>query len=240
MIALNQNFNTRADSVEANNVLYEQMLADANPSTLAEYDDFFRRNGNDSNEGALGVVAGSMDAGKADVKLSGLGKLIDKSMEGREAADVDKSSNVSQGARIVEDNLLDEQIAGNLSYDTPEMAAIGHTAEDLEVGLATVYEQLLSAGVPETDLNHAMAAGGVDDLRATVEMFFDLAEDNNIPMTGYIQDLDQGFMNLQIENDEQNVAPVVGMEKEAPVMAMELEDFVPPVPSDEPTPMRLG
>ncbi|PCI97645.1 MAG: hypothetical protein COB14_08895 [Alphaproteobacteria bacterium] len=242
MIALNQDFNSRADSIEANNVLYEQMLSDANPNTLAEYDDFFRRNGNDSNEGALSVLRDSMDAagGKAGTKLAGLGKLIDKNMEGRDAADTSKSSNVSQGARIVEDNLLDEQIAEDLNYDTPEMAAVGHTEADLEVAIATVYEQLLSAGVPETDLNHAMAAGGVDDPRATVEMFFDLAENNNIPMTGYIQDVDLGLMNLQLENGEQDVTPVVGIEEEAPVMAMEFDDFAPVIQPDEPTPMRLG
>lgn len=238
MLALNQNFNSRADSMEANNVLYEQMLRDANPKTLAEYDDFFRRNGNDSNEGALGVVRGAMDAagGKAGAKLAGLGQLIDKNTEGREAADAARSSNVSQRARIVEE----EQVIGNLGYDVPEMAAIGHTKEELEVSLASVYEQLRAAGVPETDLNHAMAAGGVDDPRATVEKFFDLAQDNNLPVTGYIMDLDQGFVQLQIEDGVDDIAPVVGLEIDDPAMKMALEDFSPSVQPAEPSPVRLG
>ncbi|MGH1378874.1 MAG: hypothetical protein ACRBB3_08645 [Alphaproteobacteria bacterium] len=218
MVTLNQNFNERSDSAEANNVLYENMLADANPNTLAEYDDFARRNGNDSNEGALSVVRDSMDAagGKAGVKLAGLGKLIDKSMEGREAADIDKSSNVSQKARIAEDELVENAAseAEELVYLTPDMATIGETEWELEAAIATVYEQLLSAGVPESDLNHAMAAGGPDDPRATVEVFFDLAEDNNIPMTDYIQDLDQGFVNLQIANGDLDVKPLVGSDPE--------------------------
>lgn len=238
MITLNQDFNSRADSVEASNILYEQMLSDANPNTLAEYDDFFRRNGNDSNEGALSVVRGSMDAagGKAGAKLAGLGQLIDKNTEGREAADAARSSNVSQRARIVEE----EQVIENLGYDVPEMAAIGHTKEELEVSLASAYEQLRAAGVPETDLNHAMAAGGVDDPRATVEQFFDLAQDNNIPVTGYIMDLDQGFIQLQIEDGIDDIAPVVGLKIDDPTMEMDLEGLAPAVQPAEPSSMRFG
>lgn len=211
MVTINQDFNARSDTTQASNILFEQMLADANPNTLAEYDDFARKNGNDSNEAALAVVRDSMDAagGKAGVKLAGLGKLIDKSMEGRESADIDKSSNVSQGARMAEDDLYANG-AEDLVYLTPDMASIGETEWELEAAIATVYEQLLSAGVPESDLNHAMAAGGLDDPRATVEAFFDLAEDNNIPMTDYIQDLDRGFVSLQVSNGDVDIKPVVG------------------------------
>lgn len=222
MVTLNQDFNTISDTAEANNVLYEQMLENANPNTLAEYDDFARRNGNDSNEGALSVVRDSMDAagGKAGVKLAGLGKLIDKTMEGRGAADIDKSSNVSQSARIAEDNLVGNDNAEDLVYLTPDMASIGETEWELDAAIATVYEQLLSAGVPESDLNHAMAAGGVDDPRATVEAFLNLAEDNNIPMTDYIKDLDQGLMSLQISNGDTDVKPALGN-------TLELSDITP-------------
>ncbi|PCJ99348.1 MAG: hypothetical protein COA45_04735 [Zetaproteobacteria bacterium] len=238
MTTLNQDFKFSADSAAANDILLEKTLMGMGLNTLAEYDKFFRLQGNSSNEGALNFVAGSMAAagGKAGVKLAGLGQLIDKTTEARESADESKSSNMSQGARISEE----QQAIEGLNYEVPEMAAIGHTKDDFEVGLASVYEQLRAAGIPESDLNFAMAAGGVDDPRATVEMFYDLALDNNIPVTGYIMDLDQGYAQLQIEDGMENIAPVVGLEIDAPTMDLDNRDLELEAKFDDFSPMRMS
>lgn len=213
-------------SAAAREAAIVELLEDVNPSNSHAFETFFRLNGDTSNEAALDVMRDSLDVsgGKSGVKLKGLGEMLDDNTKARDGS---KSSNVSAVARS-------EHEVFELKTPTQDLPRIGNNMEDIEICMQAVYVALLEAGVPETDLNHVMRVG--NDPREMVGELYDIAQDNNIPLDGYISDIDQSLVDWQMANNIKNVVPAIGtVEAKPELMASNDLDYDLPVPP----PMRM-
>ncbi len=158
----------------------------------------------------------------ADLSSGQLGLMhaIERSVDnGLKRFDGSLSQNLSEIAQFKHE-ALELGASDKLSFDTPDMPHIGNNYDDLQSSLYFIYEQLLEAGVSETDLNQAMAAGGIDNDRATLSSFYDLAQDNDITLSSYIQNVDQAYVDIMHADGVKDIKAVVGTVTEEPELAV--------------------
>ncbi len=120
---------------------------------------------------------------------------------------------------------VDESMArydGSRSQNLSESAQMGHEVhnlsdmpvargEDMNPVIAAIYMALGAFGISEGTLNEAMAAGDVDNDRATLEVFHELAEKSGLhELVEYIQGADEVAMHAQLEAGIRDVAPAIG------------------------------
>ncbi len=194
-----KSFNT-STNIDLDTVTF---LQSANPKIDDEFETFFRLNGDSSNEAALTVMRDNLDFSRGDSgeKLDASGKMIDNNIyNNMEARDGSKSANTNAFMRKQKDKEFD--------FKMPDMPRVGKNMEDINVCMQAVYIALLEAGAPEGALNYAMRADSTP--RETVVEFYNIAQSNNIALTGYIQVIDQALIDMQEASNIKDIAPVVG------------------------------
>lgn len=111
-------------------------------------------------------------------------------------------------------------VAGVEHFDlnAPEI----HEENDLELAIQRTIEILAEAGVPESELNKAMAAGGIDNNFETLESLADVADQYKIPEA-------QGYLNLvQADMSQMGIGGKMAVFASAPAANDEHYDLVDP------------
>ncbi len=154
----------------------------------------------------------------ADMSSGQLGLMhsIERNVDnGLSRFDGSLSQNLSEGAQLKHE-VLELSTPDTLNFNAPHVPLIGNNNNDLQIAVYFIYEQLIEAGVPESDLNHAMAAGGIDNDRATVGAFYDLAQDNDVALSDYIQNVDQAYVGVMRADGIKDIEAIVGTVIEEP------------------------
>lgn len=88
-----------------------------------------------------------------------------------------------------------------------------HDADDLELAVQRTYEILAEAGVPDRELNQAMAAGAKnDDNYAILQEMKELADEHKVPEAqGYLNLVSQDMETLGIGGKPESAAPALAM-----------------------------
>lgn len=206
-----QNFALASDA--ANDADY---LARDTSAANAEYYDNFMNNLEDIQSHDIDYVSLHLgDYGKeeafyqikeiADTTSGELGKAatLEESVDqAQERFQGSLSQNLSEDGQARQEAL--ELSVPDDFIDRPDMA-------ETEAAISAVYFELMESGVPESDLVHAMAAGGPDDHHATIEVFHDLAQENGLPMLGgYLEGVDHALIEQQQEMGLRDLPTPVG------------------------------
>ncbi len=228
-VRLLNNFNDESGITDygsaANEEHYSTLLQNVTDLQGSDIDYASLQLGDFSSDDALKELLNDDSASGELGKSAALERMADKSVEARAGS---LSKNMSEIEQTKHEN-FELNTPDKLDFDTPDMPIISESDYDLQAATAYIFEELLEAGVPESDLNHAMAAGGIDDNRATIAEFHDLAQDNNIHLTDYIQDVDQAYVTMQITDGIQNIVPALGT-IDAPQLAMNDDSYEQPIP----------
>lgn len=179
--------------------------------------------GDTGNEAALHVIDDRADVtGGGDLdRMPELEKGVDKSLLARQGS---LSKNLSDDAQMA-------QAAGEWNslerydLDVPEI----REENDVELAITKTVEILQEAGVPDSELNRAMAAGGVDNSFETLDALKDLATDYEVPEAqGYLASVDQDMAQTGIV--PVNIAPQMGVTT-YPGVAMNDANYTQPLPA---------
>lgn len=98
----------------------------------------------------------------------------------------------------------------HFNYDTPEFEI--HEDHDMEVAIMAVYEAMVNAGVPESELNLALATGGVDNHAATVDAFRDLSDKFSVGLNDHLDKLAQSYKDLTNPNSDLSLERMPNMQ----------------------------
>lgn len=102
----------------------------------------------------------------------------------------------------------------HFDMDMPEI----HHEDDLSLAVQRSYEILAEAGVPERELNQAMAAGAKDDNNfAILQEMKEIADEHKVPEA-------QGYLNL-VANDMAMLGIGANVEEKAPALAVKDPQF---------------
>ena len=187
--------------------------------------------GNEELREALGQEIAASNSGRASKDVNYLARNIDKSQEAKDksVADEMKSADLSASRRIVsgvEHEVLNETNPDHHHGDEDIDMPIMRDKEDMNPVVAAIYMALAAVGVSQGMLNEAMGANGPDDNRATLDAFYELAQDGGMDeLAEYIKDADEFAMQMQLDAGMKDVAPAIGTEPEVtePVVAPEHE-----------------
>lgn len=224
MLALQQNFNDLSGAEEqaaldlaANDPVYDpNILNTLGDRALvgSEVDYASLQIGDTGSEAHLGIIGDMATVSSGEFgKMGTLEKDVDQSVQARVG---DRSFNLSDQAQMRHEDRV--QGIEELNYDVPEMPNV-YDLDDMQLAIAAAYEQLEMAGINASDLNAAMAAGGPDNDFETLSALYDIAEQNQLEhVTEYLQNVDQSFVIMQMDQGIENVVPAI--EANAPAFAM--------------------
>lgn len=233
MMALTQSFNEQKGvphfDAAANDAHFKNILDDVN-LRLNDIDVVYNAVTNSGNEqGFEQILELASVTGDKLGKMGELAEGVDQSMQAREG---NRTVNLSGEERLEhrEEFLTrqDQTQIETLDYAPPPV----RSEDDLEMALSELCLLLDEAGVPEHEIQNALAAGGVDNNFAKLEAFKELAQDYKVPEA-------QGYLNI-VENYliEAKLLP-------EPVLAVAAPAFNPNDPrfgitQNQPSAMRMG
>lgn len=221
-------------SAQEREVYFEEIAS--NPTLAAQEhnnDDVYRIAVNSGNEGTVNDVREQASATGDELgKDTSLEVLADK-LESRYGGSI--NVNLSESAQLREDSqyLNADRIKKNDS-DYLLFHVLGNdvSAKAATIG-GVVYPIMLEAGVDQTSLDRALAAGGTMEtpgqLRNTLNAFYDIARTNPglSGLMGFMAEVDNDLFGMAKQSDPKaDHAPVLGTpekEPEAPTVA-----FTPP------------
>ncbi len=181
-------------------------------------DTFFRINGDGSNEDRIAMAKEMTDAvggGKATSVNEAMGGMMDDNTAARYGS---LSSNTSSEARM-EQRQWELKTPEELAMQDENMPVIGNSPD---VAIQAIYEYLTQMKFDEDELNRSLAAGGVDNDRATLTSFFEMVPGLSF-IGDYIQALDHDLMSEELQNGEE-ADPVVGTAPEPEVVEQQLAE----------------